>query len=487
MKPLFQRLAGRRAFDFGMPVAATLLLSLTALAVRAATPYTSTGWVIGAPLPGIWCTNAQDQAMMRANAHLVRVNSTDPRLTGRRLVFVDGAAQADGSVLLSGTEYQEVGTWDATGTNFTPSGGMWQATFSGLMQSDYSLQLSIAGYGCGGTIDGLRIEETMTRDWASGLMDPALPYNYTGTIKPPPSSTNLVLDNFSGPAVGWTYYGPQSYSYTRPDGQLLVTGHWPGVITRSVPDTYTFGAPPVVWTVADGETLESRVDLVNLKESATAARLVLGTESGFYSFFKGHGFMAVIKWSANLAWGPVIMFFYREVQTPDTNVILTLALTRANPDVVITARVLDKTNPNSVFYECSVVDTPNADPALTSAELLSLSDMSLATCPDVPGAPFTTAGAPIGVWQYNYDGLRPPAVATFDNLELRKYQIPQLGITRAVRLSWPAPAGVNWSVRAAPTVQGPWLPVQELELPGIQTLTVPLGNGTRFFRLWEAP
>ena len=248
-------------------------------------------------------------------------------------------------------------------------------------------------------------------------------------------------------------------------------------------DTYTFGGPPTQWSVADGQTVEARVDLVNLNPSATAARLVLGTESGFYSLFKGHDFMAVSKWSPDLPWGSVIMFSYEKKQVPDTNVVLALALTRANPNVVLTARVLDKANPSLVLCEYRVVDTPNADPALTSAELLNLSGMSLTLSPDLVAAPFTAGGAPIGVWQYNYDGLQPAAVATFDNLELRKYDVPQLGIARALRLTWTAPAGVNYSVEGAPTVQGPWSPVQELEMPGMQQMTVPLSSPAQFFRL----
>ena len=66
------------------------------MVAQTSTPYTSAGWVIGVPVPGIWCTNALGQVLFRGNAHLVHVQSSDPRLTGQRLIFVDGAAQADG-------------------------------------------------------------------------------------------------------------------------------------------------------------------------------------------------------------------------------------------------------------------------------------------------------------------------------------------------------------------------------------------------------
>ena len=66
------------------------------------------------------------------------------------------------------------------------------------MQAIFSLQLSIAGYGSGGNIDGRRIEETLVRTNALGPIDPTVPYLYAGTIKPPPVSTNLVWETFDG-------------------------------------------------------------------------------------------------------------------------------------------------------------------------------------------------------------------------------------------------------------------------------------------------
>ena len=222
------------------------------------------------------------------------------------------------------------------------------------------------GYGSGGAIDGLRVDETLTRAATANILDPTVPYLYTGAIKAPPLSTNLLRAAFGEPLVGWTFYGPPgSYSYTVADGGLRVTGDWPGVITRNVVDSYTFGVPPGTWSLADGQTVEGRVDLLNQSPSVTAARLILGTDSGFYSAFKGRDFIAVGKWSANLPWGPLTMFFYEKVQTPDTNAVLALELMRTSPNVVITVRVLDKANPESVLYERSVVDTPSA-PTTTS-------------------------------------------------------------------------------------------------------------------------
>jgi hypothetical protein len=335
MKTQLNHSAGRRCLDSALPAVATILL-LTALPVAAAdTPYTATGWVIGVPMPGIWCTNALGQVGFRGNAHLARVVSPDARLTGRRTIYVDGAGQADGSSIIYGPVFHEVGTWDVTGTNFTPTGGMWETSYRGTMGADGSLSLHIVGSGWGGTIDGLRLDEMLTRV-AGPNLDPAIPYQYTGTIKPPPTSTNLLLDDFSGPAVGWNYWGPSgSYSYTRPSGQLLVTGHWPGVITRNIVDSYTFGGQPTPWALAEDQTVEARVDLDNLSGSATAALLALGTTSGFYTFWKGHDSMVLYKWSAKLPWGPLIMFSYKTTQLPNTDVVLALALTRSKSNVLL--------------------------------------------------------------------------------------------------------------------------------------------------------
>ena len=477
-----------RLVPLSPPATAAALLLLAALTLRAGSPYTATGWVIGTPVPGIWRSSALGSPEIRGNAHLVRVESSDLRATGRRTMFLNAGTQADGSSLLYGTAYQEVGTWDLTGTDFIPSGGMWESTYRGTMAEDGSLRLHVLGCGWGGTVDGLRIEETLTRP-AGDLFDPAIPYQCAGTIKPPSAGTTVVIDDFSGPAVGWSYWGPAAHSYTRIDGQLVVRGSW-HVVTRSVMDSYTFGGSlRNAQTVDSGETLEARVDLVSLNESATAARVVLGDGYRLYGVFMGHGFMALNKWSDKEA-NPgrdVIMFFYEETSLPQTGVIPALALTRVGSDTLLTVRVLDRANPSSVLYTRSVVDTPRADPVLTSAELEALSGMSLSLCTDVPEPSMTGSTAAIGVFQYNYDGNQPAAEAVFDNLELWKYEAPAAEIGLAVQLSWPALPGLRWIVESAPSLEGPWGPVEDTPMPGMEQRAVPATELMRFFRLQLAP
>jgi hypothetical protein len=77
--------------------------------------------------------------------------------------------------------------------------------------------------------------------------------------------------------------------------------------------------------------------------------------------------------------------------------------------------------------------------------------------------------------------------AVFDNLEMRTSEIPPLGIEPAVRVSWPALDAIRYAIQAAPTVQGPWLPVQDSTIPGMNQMTVPANGLMRFFRAVQAP
>ena len=483
MRTQLNRLANRWAFCLGVSTT-TILLLLAALPVAAAdTPYTATGWVIGVPVPGLWCTNALGQVGLRGNAHLARVVGTDARLTGRRTIFVDGAAQADGSSILYGPVYHEVGTWDGTGTNFTATGGMWEISYRGTMGADGSLQLHLVGSGWGGTIDGLRLDETLTRV-AGPTLDPAIPYLYTGTIKPAPLNTSEVLDNFDDNLLtDWTVAGNGSYFNT--NQQLTVRGYYPGVHTTSILDSYVLGSHSTTWTVPDGQTREWRVDLVSLDENATnLAILSVGSSSGLYVVHKNRDFVYLFKWSPSHGFS---IFACEKVAVRNTNVVLALALTRVQSNMLITTRVLDKADPNTVLYQRSVVDTPNADATLNTAQFQALTGMNLLDLgPDVAGAPFTSFGAILGVFQYT-DGSKPAVLATFDNLELRTSEIPGVGIERAVRLRWPASATLNYAVEGAPTLQGPWLPVQDTAVPGSQQMTVPANDIMGFFRLRQVP
>ncbi|MHC1768860.1 MAG: hypothetical protein AB9869_32030 [Verrucomicrobiia bacterium] len=450
-----------------------LSAGLATLAVKADTPYTGTGQILGTPVAGLVFTNGAGQILVRGQVQTLRVDSTDPRLTTRRTVLGDGFYQADGSVWVYGAAYLEVGSW--AGINFTPAGGIWEVNWQGVMRPDASLELSLAGYGSGGAIDGLRMEETLTRG-----PDPAAPTQQAGVIKPVPVNTAEIVDNFDDNEVtGWTY-DDEEIKYT------LVETNQQFTVRASVPwnsGLYGGWVIPSVrhnWSVATNSTLEARVDLVSMSENATNySGLVLWSDTVKHSYIlsKGVDFVEVAKW-AN---GGVAVFLHEKAVIKNTNVVLSLALTRVDPNLVLTARVLDKDNREAVLFQGSVVDTPKVDPTLTSAEIEALSGRKGTVSPD-SGPPVTSGNAILmSAVQYT-DGKQPEMEVTYDNFELRASEIPPVTIERAVRLIWPASTTI-YTPQGAPTVQGPWLPIQDKTIPGLNQMTVPANEITRFFRL----
>jgi len=202
---------------------------------------------------------------------------------------------------------------------------------------------------------------------------------------------------------------------------FTVRGYWPGQRTTNTDYTYCLGATSTSYrTIAEGQTVEWRVDLVHLDDNATnAVKFVVGTPEGVYGFFKWRDFVLLDKAEQY----PYNAFSFEKASIPNSNVVLAVALTRARSNVILTGRALDKENPAVVLYERSVVDTPGADPALTTAEIEALSGMRLAFGPESSGAPYTYAGAAIGLFQYT-DGSSPAATVTYDNLELWTYRVP---------------------------------------------------------------
>jgi len=353
-----------------------------------------------------------------------------------------------------------------------------------VMQPDYSLQLSLAGYGSGGTIDGQRVVETMTRAAAPGPIDPAVPYLYTGTLKPAPVNTSQVVDDFHQPFNGSVYGSGTCFNS---NGQFYAVGDFPAP-TRSFLDSYVLGGYSTTWSVPNGQTREWRADLVSLDDSATntATLAVAALTAPGYSFHKGRDFAYLLKWSSS--YGMSILWCDRPaLPLPNTNVLMALALTREQPNLILTARVLDKADPNTVLFEHSVVDTPGSDPTLSASQFLALTGMNITDgVADAAEAPPTMVGASLGVYQYT-DGYAPVPKAVFDNLELRTSELPFVGIERAVRLSWPALDTLNYAVEGGPTVQGPWVPVQDSTIPGMNQMTVPANGFMRFFRAVQAP
>jgi hypothetical protein len=203
-----------------------------------------------------------------------------------------------------------------------------------------------------------------------------------------------------------------------------------------------------------------------MNEHATAGGLDLwnGTSGAGYALYKGHDFIHLCKPSLSVA-GIHGQFFHERVLIKNTNVVLALAVTRVNPNVILTARVLDKENNNAVLYERSVVDTPSVDRTLTQAEMEAASGMHMDAGTDV-GPPITSGSdVLLGVFQYT-DGTRPAAEVTFDNLERWTAVFPvwrpeiaiQLLSTSSpkVNLTLSAAPNSSWTIERSRDLTGPW-------------------------------
>lgn len=449
---------------------------------------TGTGYLVGVPVPGILVTNTQGQVSLKGNVHIVRVQTSDPRATGRLQAAMDLVYQADGKALFGGIACQEVGTWDTTNPampKFTPTGGAWDLSYRGITQADGSSVVTMIGHGIGGGIDGLVLEESINK--GPGLpFDPAVPYEGTATVKSAPMDTTVVLDRFDDPSPPmWTHgSGLGSLGMVQANGKLTLRGDFRFIVTGDQADTTAWISPEQAWSVKAGQSLEARVDVVSMNEAAPAAVLAIYGDGGRgYWMAKGRDYVVLGKQNSGFT-------FYRAslVTTRNADETLVLSLTPQGPNVLVMARILDQQNAGAVLYETSFLDTPAADASLTTEQIRASTGMTFSQAvPESAGAPWTGGQSPwLGVFQYT-DGTRPPAEVTFDNFELRKSAQPAVGIQRAVQLTWPNPAGGNYRIEGAPSPTGPWLIATPANLPGMEQVTMPASAATRFFRIQPAP
>jgi hypothetical protein len=452
--------------------------------------FTATGWVSQVLAPGILYPDAYGQVLYRGGVHTARVQSTDTRVTGQVTIITDGTMNADGTANFQGSAYFQVGTWDTAGTNFTATGGVWEWTWHGVMQTNYSLQLNATGYGIGGAIDSQSMELTLTRGPASGPVDFAVPYLYAGTIKPPPLSTNFASEDFSS-NVAMTISKPYgNVSCAIANGQLVTSADWAGA-----PHDYrnlcfftwpTSALVTTPLTLGDEQTLQCQIDVVGVSDNSTnTTAVMIGTYNEFYVFHLGKRVAFLLKYVSGQA-NYTMFWCDNTLQSAHSNIVQSLSLTRDQANIILTTRVLDKANQNALLFERGFVDTPAVDPSLTTAQLTALiGENDLTLGPDF-GAPIRSfIGGSFGATQLSNN--QPGMGAIFDNYVVRLSDVPPLWIAQAVQLSYPAPAGVNYSLEAAPAVQGPWLKVQDLAVPGLNQRTVPASGSAQFFRLIQGP
>jgi hypothetical protein len=485
--------SGSHALTFSRSsLLAAFLLLLAGAPAKADTSFNGVGWLCAVPsFPGITVTNSAGQVFLKGNTHVVRILTDDKRMTGRLEAWMDLAYRPDGTAFFSGPAYNEVGAWDSAGTNFTPSGGVWALNYSGVVQPDGSSQYSMAGYGIGGEIEGLRFSGTMTRS----NQEPATPYLGSGTIKPAPVNTRDVVDDFEDNQFTWSEYAvgpaanpnpPGAFFASETNRQLTIGGTWPAT-TPTLVTSCAWAFLDYSWAVSGQQTVEARVDVVGFSKTASAVSLNLYYLSGeSYGVMVGRNYIAIGKQVG------VGVAFFRVVQASikDTNIVLSLAVTPVGGKVVLTGKVLDNAAGGAVIAQVVATDTPARDSTLSASELAALTGdrpwQGGSIIMDPIGPPHTSGTGPATFVFQQSDAAPVTAFATFDNLEFRTYEVPQVSCERTLRLSW-HDTGMNFVVEGASDPNGPWTPVQSPEIPGVRYLTVPTSAPHQFFRAEQAP
>ncbi len=150
--------------------------------------------------------------------------------------------------------------------------------------------------------------------------------------------------------------------------------------------------------------------------------------------------------------------------------------------------MLDKDNANTVLFERTVIDTPQADPVLPDRAV-----EGIRTVLDRKENPFVlqySGYALVGIgWLNPEKGPNPPAEVTYDNFEVWQYESPQLAIHQdALVLTWPVTKG-QFIVETAPGLDGPWMPLPD---PWLRTsngqceVSIRATDSLRFFRLHQS-
>lgn len=295
-------------------------------------------------------------------------------------------------------------------------------------------------------------------------------------VRPALTTTNLVIDNFDdNKLTSWVSEGHKGQvKLSETNQQFRVWGYWPGIDTMGMDltDSESYGSRARGWSALNGQTVEWRVDLVAMNEHATMAGFALwsATTGAAYVLFKGHDFVHLCKPnpSVNEMHGH---FFHDKVQIRDSNVVLSLAVTRMTPNAIVTIRILDKENNNAVLYERSAVDTPGTDRTLTRTELEAASGMHLHSGMDAGPPILSGTDVLLTVFQYN-DGTRPPAEVTYDNLERRTSAFPvwhpEIAIqapatpSSKLNLTLSAAPKSSWAIERALAPTGPWTDISTL-------------------------
>lgn len=477
------------------PIYGRILLSLVVcasfLCIRARaqlTQVTATGVVPEVLSTGVVANSGLGRAALRGAVQIIRIQSPDARLSGKMILTADGTVNPDGSANLQGSAFLEIGTWDPSGTIFSSIGTLWDGSWVGVMQPDFTWAMTITAAGVGGTTDGWHLSGTMTRTGAASLIDRNAVYQLSGTVGPLSASTPLIQDNFSQGTQSWEFYSNCGAGWkSATNQQLRVWANWSNC-PAAILDNFAFAQRVVQpWTLTGRQTLECLMDVDRVSENTTNAIVLLTGSHNFgeYGFHLTQVGVGLHKWVD----GDDLTFFWWDgsARFARTNLTLQMTLTRVLESLQITCRVLDKANQNAVLLERSFLDTPGVDSSLTYNEFRNLTGIRNVTLRPDSGRPtFQGNKGVVCIWQ-STDGRQPPMEAFVDNFILRRHDQPPIAIAPAVRLSWPAPSGSRYRVLGASALEGPWLEVRDGNLPGTQSQTVPISSGFRFYRLHPAP
>jgi len=290
-----------------------------------------------------------------------------------------------------------------------------------------------------------------------------------------------IISDFTAPDWSeiYTHDGMATYAA---NGQLTVTGNLPP-ITSGLLDNFTYVSWYQSLSLADSETIELKVDLVDADEEDVQTLIQFKNFSqGGYALAKDRDeiWLTKFQWVANGGNAP---FFYEPISVKSTNVTLVLSVTRAGSSAIIRSAVLDKDNFNLVLFERTVVDTPGVDPTVASFRGQSF-------YPD-PGAAYLYAeAADLAVMSFSSTN-ESNFQLVLDDFRYRRFIAPKLDIERIgaeVILSWPASAEFM-ELECAPQPSGPWTNATEtVVLDGDRyKALVDQNRTTEFYRLrWNS-
>lgn len=260
-----------------------------------------------------------------------------------------------------------------------------------------------------------------------------------------PSTFGKVVDNFDDNIkTGWTDAGFGIGSATETGGQLKFS-------IPAVQDIFFASSKNTEdYTLADGKTIELRVDMISANRPDAYAVLAWIPNAVDVKTLAGY---SLTKAPAAILISKGINKYFVQEATPDlkqTNVTMVLSLTGQGTNVVINVKVLDKDDGNRVIYERTVIDTPAAD--------------ALASGSDSPAAPYTGPGKMTLMLYEDFNSGGPSTYeVVYDNAESFVYENALIDDFNSTKTGWTdAGFGIGSSTVANGVISFSLPPVQDI-------------------------